>query len=67
MPDYRNQRGGGRQQGDNRVVDNIVSQITGLKRLADMPVENLVKYADEMGKHLTQINLKTNQIRKFLF
>lgn len=66
MPDNRNQRGGGRQQGDNNVVNNIVNQIKGLKRLADMPVEKLVQYADDMGKYLTQINLKTNQIRKFL-
>lgn len=66
MNGNRNQRAGGRQQEDSRVVENIVASIKKLSKLADLPVDSLVKFADEMGKHLTQINLKTNQIRKFL-
>lgn len=63
---HRNQRGGGRQQGDSGIVDNIVAKIKGLTGLAELPVDDLVKYAEDMGRHLTQVNLKTNQIRKFL-
>ncbi|OAT80441.1 type III-A CRISPR-associated protein Csm2 [Desulfotomaculum copahuensis] len=48
------------------MVEQIVAGINSLKRLADLPVDRLVKYAEDMGRHLVQINLKTNQIRKFL-
>ncbi|WP_066636013.1 type III-A CRISPR-associated protein Csm2 [Desulfolucanica intricata] len=65
MAGMRNPRSGGNQR-DNRVVDSIVSNINKLNQLADLSVDDLVKHAEDMGRFLTQINLKTNQIRKFL-
>ncbi len=59
-------RGTGNQRSDNGVVDAIVAGIKKQSKLADLPVDDLVKFSEEMGKFLTQINLKTNQIRKFL-
>lgn len=61
----RSQRGGG-QQGEDRLVERIVSEINRLDSLAQLPIERLVGYAESLGRHLVQINLKTNQIRKFL-
>ncbi len=62
----RGPRGGYDQRGDSGVANNIATNIKSLGKLADLSVDDLVKYAEEMGKHLSQINLKTNQIRKFL-
>lgn len=57
---------GGNPQGNSKVVEDIVARIKKLNSLSDLQVDDLVKYSEEMGQHLTQINLKTNQIRKFL-
>lgn len=70
MVAYRGPRGGnqygGHGSGQNTVVNSIVSGINTLKQLRDLPVDDLVKYSEQAGEYLTQINLKTNQIRKFL-
>lgn len=63
----RGPRGGGyNQRGDNSVVDGIVASIKKLNHLVDLTVDDLVKHAESLGKYLSQNNLKTNQIRKFL-
>ncbi|MEW6064674.1 hypothetical protein P378_05020 [Desulforamulus profundi] len=66
--DYNKGRGGqqGGPGGQGRVVENIVNGISSLKYFSDMAVDNLVEYAEKAGEYLCQINLKTNQIRKFL-
>jgi CRISPR-associated protein Csm2 len=67
MAGMRNPRRGGNQQGGNRIVDEIVSNISKLSNLSDLPVDDLVKYADKFGKHLAspEVNLKATQIRRF--
>jgi len=37
-------------------VNSIVAGINKLDKLADLPVDDLVKYADQLGKHLYQKN-----------
>lgn len=67
MSAMRNQRRGGNQQGGSKIVDEIVSNIKKLTNLADLPVDDLVSYADKFGRYLAsaEVNLKATQIRRF--
>lgn len=53
------------QPDSNSEINTIVSAINQLKHFADLSVDDLVDYADKLGRFLSQNNLKTNQIRKF--
>lgn len=66
--DYnRGRKGQTGMAGDQgKVMGNIVKEISSLKQFSEMTVDNLVDYAEKSGEYLCQINLKTNQIRKFL-
>ena len=61
----KNQRGGS-SQSKSGIVENTIAGIKKLTKLSDLPVDDLVQYSEDMGRHLTHINLKTSQIRKFL-
>ncbi|WKZ18792.1 MAG: type III-A CRISPR-associated protein Csm2 [Candidatus Jettenia sp. CY-1] len=75
MPEYRQQsrqgqRYGQAQQGQHgdSLVNKIKQQLqsfasSGLKNL---PANDLISIANEMGKHLKDLDLKTTQIRRFL-
>jgi CRISPR-associated protein Csm2 len=54
---------------DNKTPDKEIRQEIEKfidKGLKNLPAENLIKWAEEMGKFLVDKGLKTTQIRKFL-
>ncbi len=67
----QNKKGNREKQGHDRV-DNLVNEaknkITKYKStgLVNLPAEELVKIANDLGKHLKDLGLKTTQIRRFL-
>ncbi|MBW4630996.1 MAG: type III-A CRISPR-associated protein Csm2 [Iphinoe sp. HA4291-MV1] len=44
----------------------IIQTIKNLERLQEYKIKDLVNQAKELGRYLKEIDLKTNQIRKFL-
>lgn len=65
MPYQRPQHSqrGGQQESPVQELKNKISKYSDLK---DMPAEELIKIAENLGNHLQNKNLKTTQIRRFL-
>lgn len=51
---------------DNSLLKEEVDYIKSLKNFSSFDIDKFVKYADNIGKHLQENQLKTSQIRKFL-
>ncbi len=69
MPDYRHQqRQQNPQQREHRSTDvaGLKEKIKRYQRLKDLQADELVSIAEELGRHLKNIGLKTSQIRRFL-
>ncbi len=69
MPDYRHQqRQQNPQQREQRssAVASMKEKIMKYQRLKDLQADELVSIAEELGRHLKNIGLKTSQIRRFL-
>lgn len=68
MPDSRDQNR--QQRGPEKAspVEAIKQKIKTYetKGLKELPAEELIKIADEMGRYLKELDLKTTQIRRFL-
>ena len=48
------------------IVDEVAQELEKLNNMGELQAEDLVEYADKVGKFLESKGLKTSQIRKFL-